>query len=387
MIQHKGYKYRIYPNKAQAVILSQFFGCCRFVYNRCLSYRKEVYAFEKRNVSQYECMRLVTQMRHDPDYAWLSSCDSMSLQESIKDLNKAFANFFEKRGGYPKFHKKSSVQTYRTRNQNGGIRIEENRIVLPKLGAVKAKISRCLKGRILSATVSRTATGKYFVSLCCEEELIPKPNAKGMIGIDLGIKELYVDSSGFHELNHKYLSKYEQKLHREQRSLSRMIEVNIVSYTKERKPIWKRPLLECSNLQKQKRRIARIHEKIYNCRNDHLHKVSSKLVNENQVIALETLNVKGMVRNHHLAKAISDASWSSFVTMLEYKAFEHGCEILKVPILFPSSQTCSSCGYKNPKVKDLKVRRWICPECGSVHDRDENAAKNILAKALSMQTA
>ncbi|MBQ3993570.1 MAG: transposase, partial [Erysipelotrichaceae bacterium] len=297
MIQHKGYKYRIYPNKAQAVILSRFFGCCRFVYNRCLSYRKEVYTLEKRNVSQYECMRLVTEMRHDPDYAWLASCDSMSLQESIKDLSKAFANFFEKRGGYPKFHKKSSVQTYRTRNQSGGIRIEENRIVLPKLGAIKAKISRCLKGRILSATVSRTATGKYFVSLCCEEELIPKPNAKGMIGIDLGIKELYVDSNNCHEPNHKYLSKYEQKLHREQRSLSRMIEVNIADYTKERKPIWKRPLSECSNMQKQKQKIARIHEKIYNCRNDHLHKVSSKLVNENQVIALETLNVKGMVRN------------------------------------------------------------------------------------------
>ena len=387
MIQHKGYKFRIYPNKAQAVILSRFFGCCRFVYNRCLSYRKDVYAFEKRNVSQYECMRLVTQMRHDPDYAWLSSCDSMSLQESIKDLSKAFANFFRKQGGYPKFHKKSSVQTYRTRNQSGGIRIEENRIVLPKLGAVKAKISRCLKGRILSATVSRTATGKYFVSLCCEEELIPKPNAKGMIGIDLGIKELYVDSNNCHEPNHKYLSKYERKLHREQRSLSRMIEVNIAGYTKDRKPIWKRPLSECSNLQKQKRKIARIHEKIYNCRSDHLHKVSSKLVNKNQVIALETLNVKGMVRNHHLAKAISDASWSSFVTMLEYKAFEHGCEILKVPILFPSSQTCSSCGYKNPYVKNLSVRSWVCPECGSVHDRDENAAKNILAKALAMQTA
>ncbi|MBQ1625000.1 MAG: transposase, partial [Erysipelotrichaceae bacterium] len=287
----------------------------------------------------------------------------------------------------PKFHKKSSVQSYRTRNQNGGIRIEGNRIVLPKLGAVKAKISRCLKGRILSATVSRTATGKYFVSLCCEEELIPKPNAKGTIGIDLGIKELYVDSNNCHEPNHKYLSKYEQKLHREQHSLSRMIEVNIAGYTKDRKPIWKRPLFECSNLQKQKRKIARIHEKIYNCRSDHLHKVSSKLVNENQVIALETLNVKGMVRNHHLAKAISDASWSRFVAMLEYKAFEHGCEILRVPTLFPSSQTCSSCGYKNPYVKNLSVRSWVCPECGSVHDRDENAAKNILAKGLVMQTA
>ena len=387
MIQHKGYKYRIYPNKAQAVILSQFFGCCRFVYNRCLSYRKEVYALEKRNVSQYECMRLVTQMRHDPDYAWLASCDSMSLQESVKDLSKAFTNFFGKRGGYPKFHKKSSIQSYRTRNQSGGIRIEENRIVLPKLGAIKAKISRCPKGRILNATVSRTATGKYFVSLCCEEELIPVSNAGAAIGIDLGIKELFIDSNGYKEPNPKYLAKYEKKLLREQRSLSRMIEVNIAGYTSDRKPIWKRPLSECSNIQKQRLKVATIHEKIYNCRTDNLHKVSAKLVNENQVIALETLNVKGMIHNHHLAKAISDASWSRFVAMLEYKAFEHGCEILKVPTLFPSSQICSSCGYKNPKVKDLKVRRWICPECGVVHDRDENAAKNILAKALVMQTA
>ena len=382
MTQHKGYRYRIYPNKAQIVLLSQFFGCCRFVYNRCLSYRRDVYASDKRNASQYECMRLVTELRHDPELVWLASCDSMALQESVKDLNKAFVNFFEKRSGYPKFHKKSSDQSYRTRNQGGGIRIEGNRIVLPKLGAVKAKISRLPRGRILNATVSKTTTGKYFVSLCVEEELVPKSNAGGALGIDLGIKDLYVDSNGYMESNPKYLAKYEKQLRREQRSLSRMIEANIAGYTKNRKPVWKRPLSECSNIQKQKRRIALIHEKIYNCRTDNLHKASTKLVNENQVIALETLKVKGMVRNHHLAKAISDASWSRLVTMLEYKAFEHGGSVLRVPTFYPSSQTCSSCGYKNPKIKDLKVRRWICPECGVVHDRDENAAKNILAKAL-----
>ena len=387
MIQHKGYKYRIYPNKAQAVILSQFFGCCRFVYNRCLSYRKDVYAFDKRNASQYECMRLVTALRHDPEFVWLASCDSMALQEAVKDLNKAFKNFFEKRAGYPKFHKKSSIQSYRTRNQNGGIRIEENRVVLPKLGAIKAKISRYPKGRILNATLSKTTTDKYFVSLCCEEELIPVPNAGAAIGIDLGIKELFIDSNGCKEPNPKHLAKYEKKLLREQRSLSRMIEADISGYTKDRKPIWKRSLSECSNIQKQKHRIAAIHEKICNCRIDHLHKVSSKLVNENQVIALETLNVKGMIHNHHLAKAISDASWSRFVTMLEYKAFAHGCTVFKVPTFYPSSQTCSCCGYKNPYVKNLSVRSWVCPECGAVHDRDENAAKNILAKALAMQPA
>lgn len=378
----RGYKYRIYPNALQKAAIDSTFGCCRFVYNHCLSHRKEVYASDKRNASQYECMRLVTALRHDPEHIWLAACDSMALQEAVKDLNKAFTNFFEKRTGYPKFHKKSSAQSYRTRNQSGGIRIEGNHIVLPKLGAVKAKISRFPAGRILNATVSRTATGKYFVSLCCEEELVPKPNAGGRIALDLGIKDLYVDSNGYKDPNPKHLAKYEKKLCREQRSLSRMIEANIAGYTKNRKPVWKKPLSGCKNIQKQKRKVALIHEKIYNCRTDNLYKVSSKLVNENQVIALETLNVKGMVRNHHLAKAIVDASWSRFVTILEYKAFEHGCEILKVPTFYPSSQTCSCCGYKNPKVKDLKVRRWICPECGVVHDRDHNAAKNILAKAL-----
>ena len=229
MTHHKGYKYRIYPNEAQIKLMSQFFGCCRFVYNRCLTYRKDVYVSEKRNASQYECMRLVTALRHDPEHIWLAACDSMALQESVKDLNKAFVNFFKKRGGYPKYHKKSSAQSYRTRNQSGSIRIEGNRIVLPKLGAVKAKISRLPKGRILNAAISRTATGKYFVSLCCEEELIPKPNNGGVLGLDLGIKELYVDSQGYMEPNPKYIAKYEKKLRREQRALSRMIEANIAS--------------------------------------------------------------------------------------------------------------------------------------------------------------
>ena len=368
-----------------ALIVS-ILGCCRFVYNYFLAYRKDVYAKEKRNASQYECMRIITQLRHDKDYLWLAASDSMALQEAVKDLNRGFINFFEKRSGYPKFKsKRDSYQSYRTRNQSNIIRIEGNSINLPILGHVKAKISRLPNGRILNATVSRTATGKYFVSLCCEEEIVPKPNAGGKLGLDLGIKELYVDSNGYKEPNPMNLAKYEKQLRREQRSLSRMIEANIAGYTSNRRPIWKRPLDECSNIQKQRLKVARIHEKIYNCRTDNLHKASTKLVNENQVIAVESLNVKGMVRNHHLAKAISDASWSRFVSMLEYKAFEHGCSILKIPTFYPSSQTCSACGCKNPKVKDLAIRRWVCPECGVVHDRDHNAAKNILAKALSMQ--
>ena len=380
MTQHKGYKYRIYPNTEQIVIFAMFFGCCRFVYNYFLALRKSVYSSEKRNVSQYECMRLMTKLKET--FTWLSECDSMALQEAIKDLNKAFVGFFEKRTGYPRFHKKHFAQSYRTRNQNNGIRIEGSYIVLPKLGRVKAKISRLPKGRILNATISRTSTGKFFVSLCCEEEVVPKPNMGGEVGIDLGIKDFYTDSNGHSEPNEKTLHHYEKKLKREQRRLSRKIEANIAGYAKNRRPIYKRPLSECKNIQKQRHKVALIHEKITDIRTDTQHKLSTKLVSENQVIAVEELNIRGMLHNHKLAKAISDVSWGRFLSMLEYKAFEYGTDILKVPTFFPSSQLCSECGYQNPKVKDLSVRRWVCPNCGAVHDRDINAARNILSKAL-----
>lgn len=388
MKTHRGYKYRIYPNAAQTAQISRSLGCSRFVYNHFLALRKNTWEEQHRNLGYKAASSLLTKLKHDQDHSWLTEADSMALQEALRNLDNAYRNFFEKRAGYPKFRKKrSSVQTYRTRNQNNCIRIEGDRILLPKLGMVRAKVSRLSRGHILNATVSRTATGKYFVSLCCEEELVPQPNAGGVIGIDLGIKELYVDSEDHHVPNPRYLAKYEKQLRREQRSLSRMIEANIEGYTKNRKPVWKKPLAECSNIQKQRIKVARIHEKIYNCRTDNLHKASHRLVSENQVIAIESLNVKGMVRNHHLAKAISDASWSRFVTMLEYKAFEHGCKVEKVPTFYPSSQTCSCCGYRNPKVRDLSVRRWTCPECGVVHDRDHNAAVNIKARGLELLDA
>ena len=388
MKTHRGYKYQIYPNVRQATLISAFLGCCRFAYNYCLELRKKTYASEKRNVSQYECMRAVTMLRHDDEHAWLAACDSMALQESVKDLDKAFVNFFEKRAGYPKFRsKRDSFQSYRTRNQAGVIRIEGNRINLPKIGLVKASISRLPGGRILNATVSRTASDRYYVSLCVEEELVFKPNAGGMVGIDLGIKDFYVDSNDNKVANPKFQRKYEKKLKREQRKLSRMIEANIAGYDSRRKPVWKKPLSECSNIQKQRIKVARIHEKITNCRADMMHKAALKLVNENQVIAVESLNIRGMVRNHKLAKAVSDASWGRFLSILEYKAYEHGCEVRQIPAFYPSSQICSDCGFKNPKVKDLAVRRWTCPECECIHDRDHNAAVNILKVALEAPAA
>ena len=385
MVQQKGYRYRIYPDPKQKELVSSFFGCCRYVYNSCLSYRKEIYASEKRNASQYECMRKVTSMRNDPEIPWLKDCDSMALQESVKDLDKAYKSFFEKHSGYPKYHKKhASVQSYRTRNQNNGIRFEGSRIRLPKLGLVRIRKSREILGRILNATVSCTASGKYYVSLCVEEEVIPKPNKGGMVGIDVGIKSFFSDSNGNSIDSPAPLHVYEKKLIREQRKLSRKIEANISGYTKKHRPIYTRQLSECRNIQKQRQMLARIHEKIADIRNDFLHKESTKLVSENQVIGIEDLNVKGMLRNHHLAKSIADASWSEFVRMIEYKAYERGTRVIRVPRFYASSQICSCCGYKNPVLKDLKVRSFQCPECGAYHDRDHNAAVNILNKAISM---
>ena len=386
MLIHRGYRYRIYPNSQQAILFAMFFGCCRFVYNYFLALRQKVYASERRNMSQYECMRLVTELKRDKDHLWLTGCDSMALQEAIKDLNKAFVNFFEKRAGYPRFHKKHYAQSYRTRNQGHSVRIEGNYVIIPKVGAVKARISRLPQGRILNATITRTATGKYFVSLCVEEELVPKPNNGGVVGIDLGISDFYADSNGHSVPNPRALRLHEKKLRREQRRLSRMIESNITGYCKGPKggrvPVYKKPLSECQNIQKQRLKVALVHEKVVNIRTDMQHKISTRLVSENQVIAVESLNVRGMVRNHKLAKAISDVSWGRFLSTLEYKAFEHGSDVLKVDTFFPSSQLCSECGYQNAKVKNLGVRKWVCPKCGAVHDRDVNAAKNILSKAL-----
>ena len=363
-----GYKYRIYPTPAQMQSISMMFGCCRFVYNYFLDARRDAWSSRKESLSYSNTSNMLTVLKRDPAYLWLAAVDSMALQESLRDLDRAYQNFFSKRAGYPKFKSRHNHhQSYRTRCQNNNIRIEGKYIVLPKLGRVKIRLSRTFSGRILNATVSRTPTGKYYVSLCVEEDLVPKPNGGGMVGVDVGLKEFYTDSNGNTVDNPKTLRKYERKLRREQRRLSR----------KKR---------DSSNYDKQRKRVASVHDKIFNVRTDFLHKKSTRLMSENQVIAIESLNVKGMMRNRHLSKSIQDVSWSRFFSILEYKAYEYGCDIIKVPTFYPSSQTCSCCGYKNPAVKNLRVRDWTCLKCGTHHDRDHNAAANILAKALELRS-
>lgn len=360
---NKGIKFRAYPSKEQKNLINQTFGCCRFIYNTGLSMRNNAFENDQRvNYSQTSAM--LTTLKQQEEYAFLKEVDSIALQQSLRDLDRGFRNFFEKRVRHPKFKSKHSHrQSYRTINQGDNIRIVGKYIKLPKLGYVKIKQSMEV-GRINNVTVERTPTDKYFVVLNVEFEPEIHDNNGGEIGIDVGIKEFYSDSNGNKVKNPKFLEKSMRKLIREQRRLSRKKK-------------------DSKNRNKQRLKVARVHETVTNQRNDFLQKQSTILVRENQTICIEDLNVKGMMRNHKLAGVIASVSWSKFFTMLEYKAMWYGCTIIRVPTMYPSSQTCSSCGYKNPYVKNLSVRNWKCPHCQTEHDRDINASINILNKGLS----
>ena len=294
--------------------------------------------------------------------------DSIALQQSLRDLDRGFVNYFQKRAAHPVFRSKHDHhQSYRTINQGGNIRIVGKYIKLPKLGYVKVRQSMEI-GHINSVTIERTPTGKYFAVLNVEFEPTPRPNGGKKIGIDVGIKEFYSDSNGNMVPNPRHLEKSMRKLVREQRRLSR----------KEK---------ESKNRNRQRIKVALVHERIANQRNDFLQKESTMLIRENQTICIEDLKVKNMMRNHRLAKSIASASWSKFFDMLEYKATWYGNDIIRIPTMYPSSQTCSCCGYKNPLVRNLAVRNWECPECHTRHDRDTNAGINILRKGLHLQPA
>lgn len=367
---YKSYKFRIYPNKAQEELIQKTFGCCRFVYNQTLAHRQELYEKEGKSMSKFDCINYVVRVLKR-EYEWLGEIDKFSLQNAVSNMDNAYQRFFKEHKGYPKFKsKKESRKSYTTNFCNGNIAVsfEDSKIKLPKLKWIKARGLRKFEGTIKSATVSQTPSGKYFVSILVETEHEPLECNGGVVGLDLGIKDLVITSNGDKYENPKTLRKYENKLAREQRRLAHKVKGS-------------------SNYNKQKIKLAMVHEKIHNIRLDYLHKITHEIIVENQVIVSEDLQVSNMVKNHNLAKSISDSSWYELTRQLQYKAEWNNRDYIKIDSFFASSQKCNVCGYQNKETKDLSVRQWICPECGTEHDRDVNAAKNILQEGLRILTA
>ncbi len=361
----KAYKYRIYPNSGQKIQIAKTFGCCRFVYNRTLAYRKGIYEKEKKSVSKTDCNNYCNR-ELKKDYEWLREVDKFALTNAIYNMDCAYQKFFREHAGYPKFKSKhDSHKSYTTNYTNGNITVdfENGKVKLPKLKAVKAKLHREFRGQIKSATVSQAFSGKYYLSILVETEHKELAHTNDSIGIDLGIKDLCITSDGKKYENPKIIRRYEKKLARLQRQLAK----------KEKRS---------QNYYKIKKKIAICHEKITNTRKDYLHKMSHEIISENQVIVSEDLQIKNMVKNHHLAKFISDVSWYELTRQLGYKAEWNGRKYIKINTFYASSQLCSVCGYQNTEIKDLSIREWLCPGCGAKHDRDINAAKNILAEGL-----
>ena len=361
------YKFRLYPNSAQREGLARQFGACRFVHNHFLQTRIDYYDDHKddakKGLTYHDTALQLTQLKKKEGYEWLKEANSQSLQHSLQDLDTAYKNFFQKRAQFPRFKSRRDRQTFQVPQH---FRIEGNRLVLPKLGAVKLVIHRRVEGEIRHVTVSKTPSGRYHALLACRVDLPEPPSKQGELGIDVGLKSFLVTSKGEVVEHPKYLLRAERRLTRLQRSLSRRKKGS-------------------ANRENARLRVARQHEKIANQRADFLHQLSRRLVVENQVLCAEDLHVRGMLTNHHLAKRIGDSGWGEFFRQLAYKSRWYGTEFHQIPRFFPSSKRCHVCGYR---YKDLQLseRSWTCPNCHTLHDRDQNAAINIELSGQSKRT-
>ena len=370
----QAFKFRIYPDDIQKDLIEQTFGCCRFVYNHFRAEREFAYHVFNQSLSYNQQVIQIPVLKQK--FEWLKQVDSTALQSACRQLDAAYQNFFRglktgKKVGYPKFRtKRCSRQSYTSKCVGTNIKVFDGFVQLPKLGKMICKTSRPIQGRILSATVSRNPSGKYFVSVLCRienDEQFKLSKTDMQIGLDLGLKEYITDSNGRKYEFPRYFKQSEKRLARAQRRLSRKSNGS-------------------KRYAKSKLQVARVHEHIKNQRQDFLQKLSTDIIRKNDIICMEDLAVKNMLRNHKLAKSISDAAWSEFERMIIYKSEWYGRQKISVDRFYPSSQLCSVCNHRDSTVKDLKIRKWVCPVCGTVHARDENAAKNILREGLLQTT-
>ena len=358
----KSYKYKLKPSEEQIVLLNKHFGSIRFVYNHFLNERKYEYETNKNTINYYDNAKSLTELKKLDDYNWLNEINSQSLQDSLKNLETAYKNFFRFKKGFPKFKSKHSRNSFCVPQF---VKLENGKLKIPKFKEpIDLILSRSFNGIIKQCTISKTPTNEYFVSILVETEHSKLPKTGKTIGIDLGLKDFIITSEGYKYKNNRYTKTYEKELKKRQKHLSRKTKGS-------------------NRYNKQKIKVAKTHKKITNSRLDNLHKVSTELIKKYDTIILEDLNVKGMIKNHKLSKHISDASWSKFVELLTYKAEWNDKKIVKIDRFFPSSKTCNSCGYINQNLK-LDMRKWTCPSCKTELDRDLNASINILNEGYKL---
>jgi putative transposase len=359
------YQYRLYPTREQENLIARHLGCCRYVYNWALNLKNQTYHDDGTSLSRYDLMNQLPQLKEE--VPWLKEVNAQSLQQSIHHLSRAFTNFFEGRAEEPTFKKKHDPEQSFTVPQSYTVNFEQGTVKLPKISTIKTVFHRTFVGTVKSATVIRRSTGRYFISIVVEDGRKPPkpavPIPAQTVGIDMGLSHYVVLSTGDAVANPKYLRNAQARLAVLQRRLARKQKGS-------------------KNRNKARLKVARCHQTIADQRRDFQHQLSSRLVRENQALAVESLNVHGMVKNHSLARAIGDAGWGTFLGMLAYKCQEAGKTLLKIGVFEPSSKTCSVCGYKKQDLM-LKDREWTCPDCGTTHDRDLNAAINIKKLALA----